>query len=180
MREKLTFPILLLILFCATLSCYDPSGQGGQFSLDDGSERLEPFSAMYEVDREQYCLTPIDPDSIVSIERQIYGDYSYDVMLHIEGDRRYRTVAFVLEDGEYVWISEQEVHYSGRKYMTPDGEVNENIVMSYSERARPSLPEGLSITYSGPYEDIPARPTCEQALRVIRKWHAEEATPDDS
>lgn len=168
-RKKPCILILLLVLLCATLSCYDPSGYGGRFSLDD--ERLEPFSAMYEVDREQYCLTEIDPDSIVHVERQIYGDYSYDVMLHIEGDRSYRTVAFVWEDGEYVWISEQESHSSGRTYMTPDGELDEHIVVSYSEGARPSLPEGLSITYEGPYEDISTRPTCEEALRVIREWH---------
>jgi len=168
-RKQPCILILLLVLLCATLSCYDPSGYGGQFSLDD--ERLEPFSAMYEIDREQYCLTEIDPDSIVSIERQTYGDHGYDVMLHIEGDRRYRTVAFVWEGDEYVWIGEQESHRSGRTYTTPDGELNERIVVSYYERERPGMPAGLSITYEGPYEDVSARPTCKDALRVIRKWH---------
>lgn len=176
MGEKLTLPILLLILLCATLSCQDPSEYRGRFGLDD--ERLQPFAAMYEIDREQCCLTEIDPDSIVHIERQNYGDNGYDVVLHIEGDRSYRTVSFVWEHGEYVWIGEQESHRSGRTYMTPDGELNERIVVTYYERAIIGGPAGLSITYEGPYENIPARPTCEDALRVIRDWHAREPPPD--
>lgn len=166
--------ILLLVLLCATLSCYDPSGYGGQFSLDD--ERLEPFSAMYEVDREHYCLTEIAPGSTVHIEKQIYEDYGYDVMLHIESNRIYRTVAFVWEHGEYVWIGEQESHYSGRTYVTPDGELNEQIVVSYYERERPGMPAGQLITYEGPYENIPARPTCDEALQIIKKWHNSSST----
>ena len=172
MRDKLTLPILLLILFCAILSCHDPSEFAGRHSPDD--EILQPFGAMYEIDREQYCLTEIDPDSTVRVERRNDGDSGYDVLLHIEGDRSYRTVAFVREDGEYVWIGEQESHRSGRTYMTPDGEENERIVVTYQERAIPGGPAGLSITYSGPYEDISAQPTCEEALRVIREWHTRE------
>jgi hypothetical protein len=177
MRETLTLPILFLTLFCVTLGCYDRSEFAGRHSPDD--EILQPFAAMYEIDREQYCLTEIDPDSTVHVERRNDGDYSYDVMLHIEGDTSYRTVAFVWEDGEYVWISEQETHYSGRTYMTPDGKYDEHIVVSYSKRARVGMPEGLLITYEGPYEDIPARPTCEEALRVIRDWRERETPPDD-
>jgi hypothetical protein len=176
MRDKLTVPILLLVLVWVILSCYDRSEFAGRHSLDD--EILQPFAAMYEIDREQYCLTEIDPDSTVHVERRNDGDYSYDVMLHIEGDRSYRTVAFVWEDGEYVWISEQESHRSGRTYMMPDGEYDEHIVVSYSKRARVGMPEGLLITYEGPYEDIPARPACEDALRVIKDWHARETPPD--
>jgi hypothetical protein len=178
MRERFTFCILLLILFCTTLGCHDPSGLGGRrFSLDD--ETLLPFAAMYEIDRDQYCLTEIDPDSMVHIERRDYGDYSYDVILHIESDRTYRTVVFVQEQGEYVWIGEQESHYSGRTYMTPDGELDEHIVVTYDERAITSQPTGLSIFYAGVYEEIPANPTCQEALQVIRDWHAWETTPSN-
>jgi len=127
---------------------------------------------MYEVDREQYCLTEIAPGSIVHIERQIYEDYGYDIMLHIESDRIYRTVSFVWEGDEYVWIGEQESHRSGLTYTTPDGELNERIVVTYHERADIFGPAGLSITYEGSYENISARPTCEEALRVIREWHS--------
>jgi hypothetical protein len=179
MRERLTFCILLLVLFCTTLGCHDPSGLGDRrFSLDD--ETLRPFAAMYEVDRNQYCLTEIDPDSIVHIERRNYGDYGSGVILHIEGDRTYRTVTFVQEQGEYVWIGEQELHYSGRTYMTPDGELNERIVVTYYERTIDSQPAGLSIFYAGAHETISANPTCEEALRVIRHWHEKEPTPNNS
>jgi hypothetical protein len=174
-RERLTFWILPLILLSTTLGCHDPSGlRGRRFSLDD--EALRPFAAMYEIDRTQYCLTEIDPDSIVHIETWDY----YDVVLHIEGYRTYRTVSFVQEQGEYVWIGEQESHRSGRTYMTPDGELSEQIVISYFEREVDLVPVGLTITYAGAHEDISANPTCEEALQVIRDWHARETTPDDS
>lgn len=175
-RNKLTVPILLLILVGAIFGCYDRSEFAGRHRPDD--KILQPFAAMYEIDREQHCLTEIDPDSTVHVERENHEDYGYDILLHIEGDRIYRTVAFVWEHDKYVWIGEQESHRSGRTYMTPDGEWDEYIVVAYHERAIRSGPAGLLIDYSGPYEDISARPTCEDALRIIRRWHTEEAIPD--
>ena len=129
---------------------------------------------MYEIDRTQYCLTEIDPDSIVHIENWACRDCGYDVMLHIESDRTYRTVAFAQVHGEYVWIGEQESHRSGRTYRTPDGELNEQIAVTYHERKIDGQPVGLTIFYEGAHEDISANPTCEEALRVIRDWHAGE------
>ena len=64
--------------------------------------------------------------------------------------------------------------------MTPGGELNERIVVSYYERKIDNQPVGLTIFHEGAHEDISANPTCEEALQVIRDWHARETTPDGS
>jgi len=128
---------------------------------------------MYEVDREQYCLTEISPESTAHFGVK-YGEYGRQATIVIESDRTYRMVVFVEEQGEYVWVGEYEAHRSGRTYITPDGELNERIVVSHLQREIDNQPVGLSILYEGAYEDIPANPTCEEALPVIRDWHAGE------
>lgn len=171
-REKLSTLILLLILFSTTLGCHDPSGlRGRRFSLDD--DALRPFASMYEVDREQYCLTEINPESTAHFGVK-HGEYGRQVTIVIESDRTYRMVVFVEDQSEYVWIGEYEAHRSGRTYTTPDGELNERIVVSHFGRRIDNQPVGLSILYEGAHEDIPANPTCEEALRVIADWHARE------
>jgi hypothetical protein len=176
--ERLTSWILLVILLSTTLGCRDPSGLGGRrFSLDD--DALRPFASMYEIDREQYCLTEIDPESTAHFAVE-YGEYGRQATIVIESDRTYRMVVFIEEQGKYLWVGEYEAHRSGRTYMTPDGELNERIVVSYFERKIDNQPIGLSIFYEGTHEDISANPTCEEALRVIADWHEREPTPNNS
>lgn len=181
-KEKLlVLPFLILVSLFVAFGCSDPSGSGsrGPYSLDD--EELLPFAAMYEIDREQFCLTEIDRDSKVQIQRDPYKDGGSDVALHIYNDRVSRTVAFVWEDGQYVWIGEQETHYSGRTFMTPDGELLEKIVVTYHERPYGAGSEitGLMISYVGEGESIPIRPTCDQVRPYIREWDAREKAPSD-
>ena len=135
--------------------------------MDDG--RLLPFAAMYEIDRDSLCLTEIDPDSEVYIDA--LGGRGYDVVLQLHNGNVSRTIAFILEGGRYVWIGEQEVHRSGRKFVTPDGTLPELIAITYHEREYgfSHEPPGLIISYQGESE-ITSGLTCEQALTYIREW----------
>ena len=106
-----------------------------QYRLDD--PELSPYAAMLQVDREQVCLTEIDPDSEVEVVDASYEGEEVDVVLHVRSDWVSRSVAFAWEDGEYVWIGEAETHYSGRTYVNFEGtEEREMIFVSYHERAR--------------------------------------------
>ena len=176
-RQKLLILLFLILvsLFMA-FGCSDPSDGRGPYSLDD--EKLLPFAAMYEIDRESFCLTEIDRNSRVEIERDYGGSHGYNVMLHIYSDGVSRTVAFVWENGRYVWIGEQELHYSGRRFITVDGEVREHIAVSYYKREIDGGTIGLSISYSGGYENLPSSLTCEQASPYIREWDARKEAPD--
>jgi hypothetical protein len=182
-RENHCTGMNLLTLVSLVFVCVAASGCGilghlGLYSLDD--EELEPFAAMYEVDRERFCLTEIDRDSRVEVEWDLQRSYGYDVMLHMYGDRVSRMVSFIQEDGQYVWIGEQEVHYSGRTFMTPDGEVREHIAVVCDDSAHGS--SGMlevRIFYIGGYEDIPRQPTCEQASAIIKKWNTDGMAVDE-
>lgn len=178
-RKKLVvFFLSIFILVFIAFGCSDPSDSTGPYSLDD--EELLPFAAMYEVDREQFCLTEIDKDSRIEIERDYHRSRGYDVGLRMYDDGVSRAVAFVLEDDQYVWIGEQETHYSGRTVMTIDGEVPEHITVTYHEKeyGAPSV-MGQIISYSGGYENIPQWPTCEQASAIIREWDARRTASNE-
>ena len=178
-ETALIFLFSILVSVFIAFGCSDPEGiAGGPYSLDD--KKLLPFAAMYKVDREQFCLTEIDQDSRVEIERDSRRSHGYDVMLHLSSNGVTRTIAFVLEDDQYVWIGEQEAHYSGRKYMTPDGELREYIAITYHERKYGAGGMvGQRITYSGDDESIPRELTCEQASPYIRAWVTKEKVPDN-
>lgn len=176
-KRLLVLLFLISVSLFIVLGCHDPSGSIGPYSLDD--EELLPFAAMYEIDRESLCLTEMDRDSKVEIERDYRRSYGYDVMLHIHNDSVHRTVAFVWEDNRYVWIGEQELHYSGRTLMTPDGEIPEYISVTYHEREYGAGSEitGLIIHYNGVDESIPAILTCEQAAPYLKEWDARREAP---
>lgn len=168
--------ILFTILLFAVFGCSHPSGlSSDSYSLDD--DRLIPFAAMYAVDRELYCLTEIAEDSRVEIEIDSFRSRGYDVMLHIHSDNTYRTVAFVRENNEYVWIGEQEIHYSGYAFVTPDGEIQEHISVTYHDRDYGTITGTTEpvIVYTGENEDIPSVLTCEQAAFYIEEWSTQES-----
>ena len=110
----------------------------------------------------------------MEIEIDSLRSRGYDVMLHMHSDKIYRTVAFVRENGEYVWIGEQETHYSGRTFVTPDGEIREQISITYhdSDYGASSGIIGSIIVYTGEDESIPSVLTCEQATLYIEEWSA--------
>jgi hypothetical protein len=168
--------VLHLSLFSVWVvsSCTGPRGDRGPFTLDN--EALLPFAAMFQIDREQFCLSELADSSQVEIEKDD-GAKGYDIMLHMFDDAVSRTVAFVWEEGRYIWIGEQETHYSGRKYMSPDGDLPESITIAFYARPISGAMKGLRITYWGDNRSVPLNLTCDQALSLIGEWDGKNALP---
>jgi hypothetical protein len=144
------------------------------------NEALLPFSAMYEIDREQFCLTEIDSDSQVNILWNHWiGNQTSVVVLEIYNHRVSRSVFFLEEGEQYVWVGEHQWHYSGETLDTPDGEIRAHIIVSYiNERIASDaqgVPAGLRIDHFG-VPGLPLmNPTCEQVWPLIREWETTEA-----
>jgi hypothetical protein len=153
-----------------------------RYDLD--APELLSFSDMYEVDREQFCLTEIDKNATVEVERDEYAIRGYHAMLYIYRGNVSRTVAFVEENNQYVWIGEQEIHRSGRKFMTVDGEVEEYISITYYKRKIDGYDGiGLDIVYNGDHQNVdlprPFDLTCEQVRPYIEEWDRKDEAPPD-
>ncbi len=160
--------IMILLVFLLPHCCTRSADQYYQYSLND--PELLPYAAMYEVDREEYCLSEIDPDSRVSILISDDNEGPDAVLDMRSDDWTYRSIAFVWEGGRYVWIGEGETHYSGRTYETPDGILPEEITIEYNDREVGYWgPAGLFIWYHGPDESL-LDLTCERAWSVIQAW----------
>lgn len=162
---------LNLLLMIISINCTIFSSEKYRYQLDE--PELKPFATMHEVNREEYCLTEIDPDAVVEIERDIYASSGYHVMLHIYSPGVARTVAFIEENNQYVWIGEQEVHRSGNTYLTADGESDEEIVVTYHKKKFSDM-IGFYIDYLGDYEtglfSVFEELTCEQVKPYIKAW----------
>jgi hypothetical protein len=171
------FAYVVFLSIWIVFGCTDPKGNRGPYNLDD--EALLPFAAMYQVDREQFCLTEIVEDSKIEIRRADSANRGYDIALHVHNDRMYRSVFFVRENDQYVWIGEQEIHRTGRYYSSIDGILPEEIVITYYEREVYGGIPGLIIAYHGDDASIPRMPTCDQALSYIREWSARRTETDN-
>ncbi|MFC1976514.1 hypothetical protein ACFLXQ_08960 [Chloroflexota bacterium] len=171
-----------ILVVSAVVCCNFPISRSDTYHLNDPV--LSPFSAMYEVNREQFCLTDIDKNARAEIETDNYATSGYHVMLHIYSNNVSRTVAFVREGSRYIWIGEQEIHYSGHKFMTPDGEIKEHITITYQKQQLDDNVLGLKITYVGDYQNVefPFSAfdlTCEQVLPYIKEWDKAGKTVTD-
>ena len=120
--------------FCISLlgltTCFSTSAIGtNRYKLSD--PELAPFMTMYDVNREELCLTEIDENAEVEIERDDYTTNGYHIMLHMHSGNVIRTVAFEKVGEKYIWLGEQEIHRSGRNFMTVDGETDEKLDEPY-------------------------------------------------
>jgi hypothetical protein len=100
-----------------------------------GDPRLRPmFDAMDRVDRKAMGFTPVAEDASIRVELPSTWALKepYDAMLHIYGETS-DTVAFRRAGSGYEWIGEQETFQGPQKYRTPDGELNEQIVINYDK-----------------------------------------------
>lgn len=140
--------------------------------------RLAPMlAAIAAVDRASLGFTPIDRSSIVRLESDPRA--GYDAMLHIEG-RTSRTVAFRRNAGGYEWIHEQEIHTGPKTYESPDGTLDEQIVVTY-ERQRISghEPGKLHVEYWGEDPRLPANQplTLDQVRPILAEWDRTQGRP---
>ena len=153
------------------MACSNPRIHGDPLDLND--EALLKYSAMYQVDREEFCLTDIDRELKAEIREADTSSRGYDVALQMHGNGISRAVFFIRDNDDYAWIGEQEIHRSGKKYRSLDGELPEQIVITYRKKRTEAGPKGLMILYFGDDEKIPSAPTCSQAISVIEAWAAE-------
>jgi hypothetical protein len=177
---KYSLIVLIVCVAIVATGCTSRLSETYRYSLD--APELLSFSDMYEIDREQFCLTEIDKNATVEVERDEYGTRGYHAMLYIYRGNVSRTVAFVEENNQYVWIGEQEIHRSGRKFMTVDGEVEEYISITYYKRKIDGYNRtGLDIIYNGDYQfvNLPRSfdLTCEQVQPYIKEWNRKNSSP---
>jgi hypothetical protein len=151
-RRWVEFSIPICVALFIAVGC----GRTPQYKYSLSDEKLLPYAAMYQVDREQYCLTEIDAASDVAVFRASSESAGYDVQLALHTNQTIRVITFVYEDGRYIWIRESETHYSGQTYMDWDGgPVQEELRITYTERefgqsgTHYSGPVGLNISYHG-------------------------------
>ena len=168
------FICLLLLPILLILSCSNLRNDSGPFHVED--EALLPYAAMHRVDRERICLTEIDKDSSVRLQKSDSLARGYDMAVHVASDGVSRTVFFAWESDQYVWIGEQETHYSGQYYESPDGEQPERITITYYERKTQGGLEGLSLMYWGDDARVlsESKLTCDLALAYIEEWAVKE------
>lgn len=172
-KKELRFGIRssILILTCCIIlvhsGCSRQNGRKGPYSI--GDEELVPFALMHQIDRSKLCLAEISSSSNVFVSKSDSINRGYDIALNMSGPEVSKSVYFVWENDHYVWIGEQETHYSGRKYSNLDGTFQEHITITYFERGTQGAPKGLRITYWG-NDDIPSDMTCNTALSYIKEW----------
>lgn len=155
-----------------TIGCSFSTQNKSSYKLND--PELIPFSTIYSIEREKYCLTEINPDSIVEIEQNIYATSGYHTTLHIYYRNVSRTISFIREKDEYIWVSEQEIHRSGRTFETSDGKSRESISITYNKN-RDNGTSNSSIIYNGDKEKgifsgLRFDLTCDEVRPYIEAW----------
>ena len=100
--------------------------------------------------RTAYGFSPIPKQANVRLELQPTG--RYDAMLHIT-TKTVRTIAFRKQNGNYVWIGDQETFEGPKTYKTVDGVFNEAITLTYETQGISGYSlNQLNVTYRG--EDL--------------------------
>lgn len=136
---------------------------------------LAPFSDMYRADIQKYGFTPIGKTAHIKLVRS-YGwgarEEGCDATLFIDERNVSRTVDFALENGKYRWTGEQEIHRSGRTFSTDEGDMPEQISITYSERERRDTRKGLHIAYDGKDRSLCLKPslTLKDVSPFVREW----------
>ncbi len=132
--------------------------------------RLIPmFDAMARVDRRAFGFTPIAADAAIRLE---WGPRNgYDAMLHIDS-KTSRTVAFRRTRSGYEWIGEQEIFEGPQKFDTPDGELNESILLNYERVPISGYPVNtLVVSYTGENSELLSRELSLQMVRpILERW----------
>jgi hypothetical protein len=137
--------------------------------LDDPS--LATFKSMYAVDRSRFGMTPLPKEGRVVIERRMGGEadqLGYDVMLHIYSKATHH-VAFRKNGDAYSWVGESEVCSGPRMYDSPDGKLNEQLVISYFEHVLHQQ-NGRTVTYFGPDATLKGNIPSSQVTRLLHEW----------
>lgn len=137
-------------------------------SDDPQVQRL--LKAAESFDRTAYGFSPIPRHADVRLEAR--PTRQYDAMLHITA-KTLRTIAFRKENGNYIWIGEQETFQGPKKYQTVDGVFNEAIVLTYETQRISGYPlNQLNVTYRGEDPRLAGRNnlTLATVKPILREW----------
>ena len=164
--------MLVSLLAYTSVACMALEWAGGvsQARLEDSE--LAPFlAAAQKSKRAALGFSPLPVQGLIRVERP-RSKRHYDVMLHIDLGGVSRTVSFLLKDSRPVWSGEQEIHYSGKRFTTVDGDVAEFMVISYSTVEGDGAPLGGYVQYHGEDPELNAIRTLSvvDAQRVWARW----------
>lgn len=138
-------------------------------TMDDPQvQRL--VKAAESFDRTAHGFSPIPRKADVRLELRPTG--RYDAMLHIT-TKTVRTIAFRKENGNYVWIGEQETFEGPKKYKTVDGIFNEAITLTYETQSISGYtPNQLNVTYRGEDPRLAGRNNLTLAVvkPILKEW----------
>jgi hypothetical protein len=138
-------------------------------TMDDPQvQRL--VKAAESFDRIAYGFSLIPRQADVRLE--LRPTSRYDAMLHITA-RTFRTIAFRKENGNYVWVGDQETFEGPKKYTTVDGVFNEAITLTYETQSISGYPlNQLNVTYrgEGPRLEAPKQLTLAAVKPILKEW----------
>src|SRR5207248_11149169 len=96
----------------------------------------------------------------------------YDAMLSIVA-KTFRTIAFRKENGNYIWVGDQETFDGPKKYKTEDGVFNEAITLTYETQRISAYPiNQLNVSYRGedPRLEAPKQLTLAGVKAILTEW----------
>lgn len=128
------------------------------------------MKAAQSFDRTSYGFSPIPKQANVRLELRPTG--RYDAMLHIAA-KTFRTIAFRKENGNYVWIGDQETFKGPKKYETVDGVFNEAITLTYETQGVSGYPlNQLDVTYHGEDSRLAGQNNLTLAMvkPILKEW----------
>jgi hypothetical protein len=120
--------------------------------------------------RTTYGFSPIPKQADVRLET--HPTARYDAMLHIT-TKTVRTIAFRKENGNYIWIGEQETFEGPKKYKTVDGIFNEAITLTYETQTISGYPlNQLNVRYFGEDPRLAGRNNLPLAVTrpILKQW----------
>ena len=138
----------------------------------DDSRVQQLVSAAQSFDRTGYGFSPLPKQADVRLE--LRPTARYDAMLHVTA-RTVRTIAFRKENGDYVWIGEQETFEGPKTYKTVDGTFHEAITLTYETQkiSGSGYPlNQLNVTYSGEDPRLAAQNNLSLAgaKPILKEW----------
>ena len=139
-------------------------------TMDDPQvQRL--VKAAESFDRTACGFSPI-PRQAADVRLEMQPTSRYDAMLHITA-KTFRTIAFRKENGNYVWVGDQETFEGPKKYKTVDGVFNEAITLTYETQSISGYPiNQLNVSYRG--EDLrleaPKQLTLGGVKPILKEW----------
>ena len=166
--EKASSAVVMLTVIVAVL--LEGCGRIPRKVTMDDPQVQRLVKAAESFDRSSYGFSPIPKQADVRLE--LRATSRYDAMLHIT-TKTVRTIAFRKENGNYVWVGDQETFEGPKKYKTVDGVFNEAITLTYETQSISGSPlKQLNVTYRGEDPRLEGRNnlTLTGVKPILKEW----------